>query len=385
MAAQLNALTLAQDLIRCPSVTPVDGGALDHLQSVLEGLGFTCHRLTFSDQNTPDVDNLYARIGSTGRHFCFAGHSDVVPVGDTDGWRTEPFAGIISEGRLYGRGAVDMKSAIAAFTAAAGHYLATQDTPLNGSISLLITGDEEGPAINGTVKVLDWLAQRGEVIDACIVGEPTNPSELGDMIKIGRRGSLTGRLTVNGTQGHSAYPHLADNPLSRMLQMLAPLATETLDTGSAHFPATTVAVTSIDTGNEATNVIPAEAHAVFNIRFNDLHSAASLEADLRRGFDAVGGDYDLQVSCSGESFLTEPGSLSQLVSEAVSKVTGKQPELSTTGGTSDARFIQKYCQVVEFGLVGQTMHKVNEHVAVADITALTEIYQTILEHYFESA
>jgi succinyl-diaminopimelate desuccinylase len=385
MAAQLNALTLAQDLIRCPSVTPVDGGALDHLQSVLEGLGFTCHRLTFSDQNTPDVDNLYARIGSTGRHFCFAGHSDVVPVGDTDGWRTEPFAGIISEGRLYGRGAVDMKSAIAAFTAAAGHYLATQDTPLNGSISLLITGDEEGPAINGTVKVLDWLAQRGEVIDACIVGEPTNPSELGDMIKIGRRGSLTGRLTVNGTQGHSAYPHLADNPLSRMLQMLAPLATETLDTGSAHFPATTVAVTSIDTGNEATNVIPAKAHAVFNIRFNDLHSAASLEADLRRGFDAVGGDYDLQVSCSGESFLTEPGSLSQLVSEAVSKVTGKQPELSTTGGTSDARFIQKYCQVVEFGLVGQTMHKVNEHVAVADITALTEIYQTILEHYFESA
>lgn len=385
MAAQLNALTLAQDLIRCPSVTPVDGGALDHLQSVLEGLGFTCHRLTFSDQNTPDVDNLYARIGSTAPHFCFAGHSDVVPVGDTDGWRTEPFAGIISEGRLYGRGAVDMKSAIAAFTAAAGHYLAAQDTPLNGSISLLITGDEEGPAINGTVKVLDWLAQRGEVIDACIVGEPTNPSELGDMIKIGRRGSLTGRLTVNGTQGHSAYPHLADNPLSRMLQMLAPLATETLDTGSAHFPATTVAVTSIDTGNEATNVIPAKAHAVFNIRFNDLHSAASLEADLRRGFDAVGGDYDLQVSCSGESFLTEPGSLSQLVSEAVSKVTGKQPELSTTGGTSDARFIQKYCQVVEFGLVGQTMHKVNEHVAVADITALTQIYQTILEHYFESA
>ena len=205
------------------------------------------------------------------------------------------------------------------------------------------------------------------------------------MIKIGRRGSLTGRLTVNGTQGHSAYPHLADNPLSRMLQMLAPLATETLDTGSAHSPATTVAVTSIDTGNEATNVIPAKAHAVFNIRFNDLHSAASLEADLRRGFDAVGGDYDLQVSCSGESFLTEPGSLSQLVSEAVSKVTGKQPELSTTGGTSDARFIQKYCQVVEFGLVGQTMHKVNEHVAVADITALTQIYQTILEHYFESA
>lgn len=385
MAAQLNALNLAQDLIRCPSVTPVDGGALDHLQSVLEGLGFTCHRLTFSDQNTPDVDNLYARIGSTAPHFCFAGHSDVVPVGDTDGWRTEPFAGIISEGRLYGRGAVDMKSAIAAFTAAAGHYLAAQDTPLNGSISLLITGDEEGPAINGTVKVLDWLAQRGEVIDACIVGEPTNPSELGDMIKIGRRGSLTGRLTVNGTQGHSAYPHLADNPLSRMLQMLAPLAIETLDTGSAHFPATTVAVTSIDTGNEATNVIPAKAHAVFNIRFNDLHSAASLEADLRRGFDAVGGNYDLQVSCSGESFLTEPGSLSQLVSEAISKVTGKQPELSTTGGTSDARFIQKYCQVVEFGLVGQTMHKVNEHVAVADITALTQIYQTILEHYFESA
>ena len=385
MASPLDSLALAQDLIRCPSVTPIEGGALDHLQAVLESIGFTCHRLTFRDQDTPDVDNLYARIGTTGPNFCFAGHSDVVPVGDTDGWRTAPFAGIISEGRLYGRGAVDMKSAIAAFTAAAAGYLATRDGQINGSISLLITGDEEGPAINGTVKVLDWLAKKGEVIDACIVGEPTNPKELGDMIKIGSRGSLTGRLTVNGTQGHSAYPHLADNPLSRLLRMLAPLANETLDQGSDHFPATTVAVTSIDTGNEATNVIPAKANAVFNIRFNDQHSAASLEADLRRGFDAVGGDYDLQVSCSGESFLTAPGPLSKLVSEAVTAVTGKQPELSTTGGTSDARFIQKYCQVVEFGLVGQTMHKVNEHVAVDDIQALTEIYQTVLERYFESA
>ena len=385
MAMALDPVTLAQDLIRCPSVTPAEGGALDHLQSVLSDLGFTCHRLLFSDTDTPDVDNLYARIGDGAPHFCFAGHSDVVPVGDEGGWRLEPFAGVISENRLFGRGAADMKSAIAAFAAAVGDHLAARDGEPAGSISFLITGDEEGPAINGTVKMLSWLAARGERIDACIVGEPTNPNYLGEMIKIGRRGSLTGRLSVNGTQGHAAYPHLADNPLSRLLRMLAPLAAETLDDGSDHFPPTTAAVTSIDTGNEATNVIPAKASAVFNIRFNDLHSSATLGAWLRESFDAVGGDYDLRLSCSGESFLTEPGPLSALVAEAVKTVTGRQPELSTTGGTSDARFIQKYCPVVEFGLVGQTMHKVNEHVPVDDIRNLTAVYRAVLDRFFQAA
>ena len=385
MAMALDPVTLAQDLIRCPSVTPAEGGALDHLQSVLSDLGFTCHRLLFSDTDTPDVDNLYARIGDGAPHFCFAGHSDVVPVGDEGGWRLEPFAGVISENRLFGRGAADMKSAIAAFAAAVGDHLAARDGEPAGSISFLITGDEEGPAINGTVKMLSWLAARGERIDACIVGEPTNPNYLGEMIKIGRRGSLTGRLTVNGTQGHAAYPHLADNPLSRLLRMLAPLAAETLDAGSDHFPPTTAAVTSIDTGNEATNVIPAKASAVFNIRFNDLHSSATLGAWLRETFDAVGDDYDLTLSCSGESFLTEPGPLSALVAEAVKTVTGRQPELSTTGGTSDARFIQKYCPVVEFGLVGQTMHKVNEHVPVDDIRNLTAVYRAVLDRFFQAA
>ena len=385
MAMALDPVTLAQDLIRCPSVTPAEGGALDHLQSVLSDLGFTCHRLLFSDTDTADVDNLYARIGDSAPHFCFAGHSDVVPVGDEGGWRLEPFAGVISENRLFGRGAADMKSAIAAFAAAVGDHLAAHDGEPAGSISFLITGDEEGPAINGTVKMLSWLAARGERIDACIVGEPTNPNYLGEMIKIGRRGSLTGRLIVNGTQGHAAYPHLADNPLSRLLRMLAPLAAETLDAGSDHFPPTTAAVTSIDTGNEATNVIPAKASAVFNIRFNDLHSSATLGAWLRETFDAVGGDYDLTLRCSGESFLTEPGPLSALVAEAVKTVTGRQPELSTTGGTSDARFIQKYCPVVEFGLVGQTMHKVNEHVPVDDIRNLTAVYRAVLDRFFQAA
>ena len=385
MAMALDPVTLAQDLIRCPSVTPAEGGALDHLQSVLSDLGFTCHRLLFSDTDTPDVDNLYARIGDGAPHFCFAGHSDVVPVGDEGSWRLEPFAGVISENRLFGRGAADMKSAIAAFAAAVGDHLAARDGEPAGSISFLITGDEEGPAINGTVKMLSWLAARGERIDACIVGEPTNPNYLGEMIKIGRRGSLTGRLIVNGTQGHAAYPHLADNPLSRLLRMLAPLAAETLDAGSDHFPPTTAAVTSIDTGNEATNVIPAKASAVFNIRFNDLHSSATLGAWLRETFDAVGGDYDLTLRCSGESFLTEPGPLSALVAEAVKTVTGHQPELSTTGGTSDARFIQKYCPVVEFGLVGQTMHKVNEHVPVDDIRNLTAVYRAVLDRFFQAA
>jgi succinyl-diaminopimelate desuccinylase len=292
----------------------------------------------------------------------------------------------VIEGRLFGRGAADMKGAIAAFTAAAAQYLKKNGAP-HGSISLLITGDEEGDAVNGTVKVLERLAARGEKLDACVVGEPTNPTKLGQMIKIGRRGSLTGRLTVHGTQGHSAYPHLADNPIPRLMKMLTALIEKPLDAGSAHFQASTIAITTVDVGNTATNVIPAQARAVFNIRFNDLHTGESLKAWLGETFarTAEGGAYDLAVSVSGESFITHPGPLTQLVEGAVKSVTGAAPELSTTGGTSDARFIKNACPVCEFGLVGQSMHKADEHCLVADLESLTRIYLTILEGYFEPA
>jgi len=380
----IDALALAQDLIRRPSVTPKDEGALDVVARALEGLGFACERMSFADQNKPQVENLYARIGTAAPHFCFAGHTDVVPVGD--GWTTEPFAGKVIEGRLFGRGAADMKGAIAAFTAAAAQYLKKNGAP-RGSISLLITGDEEGDAVNGTVKVLERLAARGEKLDACVVGEPTNPTKLGQMIKIGRRGSLTGRLTVHGTQGHSAYPHLADNPIPRLMKMLTALIETPLDAGSAHFQASTIAITTVDVGNTATNVIPAQARAVFNIRFNDLHTGESLKTWLRETFDrtADGGAYDLGVTVSGESFITHPGPLTQLVEGAVKSVTGSAPELSTTGGTSDARFIKNACPVCEFGLVGQSMHKADEHCLVSDLESLTRIYLAILEGYFKAA
>ncbi|MEQ8165265.1 MAG: succinyl-diaminopimelate desuccinylase, partial [Alphaproteobacteria bacterium] len=314
--------------------------------------------------------------------FCFAGHTDVVPVGDRDAWTDDPFAATRRDGTIFGRGAADMKCAIAAFTAATADFLARRGDGFAGAISLLITGDEEGPAVNGTRKVLEWLAAQGEVPDACLVGEPTNPEKLGQMIKIGRRGSLVGELTVRGTAGHSAYPHLADNPIRRLVPMLAALNEAELDKGNAHFQPSTVEITTIDVGNEATNVIPATAFARFNIRFNDEHSGASLETWLRRTFDAIGGDYDLSVSVSGESFLTEPGPLSDLVSAAAERVTGVRPELSTTGGTSDARFIQAYCPVVEFGMVGKTMHKVDEQASVDDIEALRRIYDEVLDGFF---
>ncbi len=374
--------TLSQRLIRCPSVTPAEGGALDEIESVLGELGFTCHRLTFSEAGTPDVDNLYARLGTEAPNFCFSGHSDVVPVGETGAWTIDPFAGEILDGMLFGRGAADMKSAIASFISAAQQFIHGCQPALPGSISLLITGDEEGPAINGTVKVLEWMQQNGEAIDACIVGEPTNPEQLGGMAKIGRRGSFTGWLTVHGVQGHTAYPQLADNPLSRLVRMMAPLAAERLDDGSAHFPPTTVAISSIDTSNPATNVIPATATATFNIRFNDLQTADTIERWLRDSFDAVGGAYMLETACSSNAFLTEPGPLSDDLVAAVQDILGVTPELSTTGGTSDARFIRKYCSVIEFGGVGKTMHKINEHVAVADIHALTSVYLALLNRFF---
>ncbi|MDX2144920.1 MAG: succinyl-diaminopimelate desuccinylase [Rhodospirillaceae bacterium] len=374
-------LELARALIRRPSVTPRDEGALDVLQTALTDLGFNCHRLTYADEGAPAVDNLYARLGTGHPNFCFAGHTDVVPVGN--GWTAEPFAGDVIDGYLYGRGAADMKSAIAAFVGATAQFLAAHRPP-KGSISLLITGDEEGDAINGTRKVLDWMRAHGEKIDVCVVGEPTSAKTLGDMVKIGRRGSLTAKLEVFGTQGHSAYPHLADNPIMRLMHMLRAITETPLDKGSAHFQASTVAITTIDVGNAAANVIPGSARAAFNIRFNDHHSGASLQDWLKRTFDktADGGHYDLKVRVSGESFLTPPGDLSDLVVGAVRDVTGLTPELSTTGGTSDARFIKDMCPVCEFGLVGLTMHKADERCALKDLDSLTAIYRRMLERYF---
>lgn len=373
---RLDPVAVAADLIRCPSVTPEEGGALDLLQSLLEPMGFACHRLRFEAPGTPTIDNLYARRGSGAPHLCFAGHTDVVPVGDAAAWTRGPFDGTVDGDRLWGRGAADMKGGIAAFVAAVDRHLAAEND--RGSISLLITGDEEGPAVNGTTRVLDWMEANGEIPDMCIVGEPTNPTAMGDMMKIGRRGSFTGRLTVYGTQGHVAYPHLAENPVHGLIRLLEPFAHGTLDEGTAHFPPTTMSVTTIDVGNPATNVIPAEARATFNVRFNDAHSSESLERMFRGSFDQKGVRYDLETECSGESFVTEPGALSDLISDAAFAVTGRRPELSTTGGTSDARFIKRLCPVVEFGLVGQTMHKVDENVAVADIRVLTDIYAAIL-------
>jgi len=361
-------------------VTPEDAGALGVLERALEDLGFVCHRLVFSDADTPDVDNLYARLGDSGPNFCFAGHTDVVPVGNPDSWTVDPFGGEIIEDVLYGRGATDMKSAIASFVEAVSRV--RNDGGVSGSISLLITGDEEGPAINGTKKVLDWMADRGETIDVCLVGEPTNPNRLGDMVKIGRRGSVTGRLTVTGVQGHTAYPHLADNPLPRLVRMLDAISSHELDRGTDHFQPSNLQLTTVDTGNPATNVIPASATAGFNIRFNDLHTGDSLTKWLHEQCEAVGGQYELDIKVSGEAFLTPPGDFSDLITKSVEQATGLAPELSTSGGTSDARFIKDFCPVAEFGLVGQTMHKVDERIAVADIRDLTDIYAAILSGYF---
>ena len=375
-------VALAGELIRRPSVTPRDEGAIEILAGVLENLGFTCHRLVFSEVGTADIVNLYARLGTSGRNFCFAGHTDVVPPGNAASWTIDPFAGAVVDGTLWGRGAADMKGAIACFAAATAQFRTERGADFGGSISLLITGDEEGISINGTKKVLDWLKSRGERLDACIVGEPTNAQTLGDMVKIGRRGSLTGTLTVHGTQGHTAYPHLADNPVHRLVHMLHAVTSEALDDGTSHFQPSTLQVSTIDVGNPASNVIPAEARATFNIRFNDAWTSEKLRSWLREKFDAVGGRYDLAIRVSGESFLTPPGAVSDILSTAIERTLGRKPELSTTGGTSDARFIHAFCPIAEFGLVGLTMHKVDERVDVADLTALTAIYRTVLDLYF---
>ncbi len=380
----IETIPLARDLIRRPSVTPKDEGALDVLQAALESLGFACRRLPFGD-SAQRVDNLYARLGTANPNFCFAGHTDVVPEGDPADWTHDPFAGVVRDGILHGRGASDMKGAIAAFVSAVAGFLDGRGGEFGGSISLLITGDEEGDAINGTRKVLEWLDEKGERLDMCLVGEPTNPETLGDMIKIGRRGSLTGQVTVHGIQGHTAYPHLADNPVHRLVRMLGAITDTKIDDGTEHFQATTLQVSTVDVGNPAANVIPARARATFNARFNDLWSGESLKSWVRERLDAAigdGGAYDLSIHVSGESFLCPPGPLSDAIAEAAAAELGRRPELSTTGGTSDARFIHRYCSVAEFGAIGKTMHKVDEQVPVADLEALARIYRRVLDRIF---
>jgi succinyl-diaminopimelate desuccinylase len=371
---ELDALAFAQALIRRPSVTPKDAGALDVLEAVLKELGFATHRLPFGD-----VDNLYARLGDGAPHFCFAGHTDVVPVGE--GWNADPFAAEVKDGKLYGRGAADMKSAIAAFVAAAARV-----GKQKGSISLLITGDEEGVAINGTVKVLEWLRTRGEKIDHCIVGEPTSAAHAGDTLKIGRRGSINFKLAVKGVQGHVGYPQKAKNPIPALAQLVTQLATHRLDKGSEHFDPSTLAFTSVDVGNEATNVIPAEARAAFNIRFNDKHTPDSLTNWVKDRAAMIAQESGCEITVtsqtSGVSFLTAPGKFTQQISDTISSITGQVPFFSTSGGTSDARFIKDVCPVVELGLAGATMHKADECVPVAEIKALTEIYAAVLTAYF---
>ena len=380
----IETLPLARDLIRRPSVTPKDEGALDVLQTALESLGFACRRLPFGD-GAHRVDNLYARLGASSPNFCFAGHTDVVPEGDPADWTHDPFAAEVRDGILHGRGASDMKGAIAAFVSAVSCFLDDRGADFGGSISLLITGDEEGDAVNGTRKVLEWLDGNGERLDMCLVGEPTNPEALGDMIKIGRRGSLTGQVTVRGIQGHTAYPHLADNPVHRLIRMLGAIADTKIDDGTEHFQATTLQVSTIDVGNPAANVIPARASATFNARFNDIWSGKRLESWVRERFDAAigdGGAYDLSIRVSGESFLCPPGKLSDAIADAAFAELGRRPGLSTTGGTSDARFIHRFCSVAEFGAVGKTMHKVDEQVPVADLEALARIYRRVLDNLF---
>jgi succinyl-diaminopimelate desuccinylase len=381
MTQSIDAVELTRALIRCPSVTPADAGALAVLERALELLGFRCERMRFEQEGTAPIDNLYARLGSEGPVLAFAGHTDVVPPGPAEAWRDGPFDAAVRDGVLYGRGAADMKGGIAAFVAAIDAHLRAHGTP-RGSIALLITGDEEDVAINGTKKMLETLAARGEMLDACLVGEPTNPDALGDMVKIGRRGSLTGTLTVTGTQGHVAYPQRADNPVPRLVATLAALKAAPLDHGTEFFDPSNLEVVSISTDTSVSNVIPGAAHAMFNVRFNDRWSGATLEAHLRRIVEAHAGTHQLAITVSGESFRTAPGPWTTLVAGAIEDVTGRSPELSTTGGTSDARFIARYCPVVEFGLVGRSMHKVDEHVPLADLVQLTRIYGSVLRRYF---
>jgi succinyl-diaminopimelate desuccinylase len=371
----IDPLPLAQALIRCPSVTPADAGAQSVLAEALERLGFTVTRLRYGD-----IENLHGRIGTSGPHFCFAGHTDVVPVGAAT-WRHDPFAATVHDGVLYGRGACDMKGGIAAFAAAAADHLSA--APLHGSISLLITGDEEGVATDGTVRVLPWMQEHGHIPDFCIVGEPTCPVRLGDMVKIGRRGSLNAKIAVHGTQGHVAYPHRADNPVHRLLRALNALTAAPVDAGTDWFEPSTLQVTSIDVGNPVTNVIPAAARAMLNIRFNDKHTGAALSAWLRATIAQHAERFDLDIAISGESFVTQPGPVMDRICAAIERETGVAPKRDTGGGTSDARFISRYCPVAEFGLVGASMHQADESVPVEELRCLARTYRGMLSAFLE--
>ena len=382
-----NPVEILQDLIRCPSVTPRDEGALGTLENLLTTSGFTCHRLVFKQEGTPDIDNLFARIGNTGPHLCFAGHTDVVTVGDAKDWKHPPFAGEIHNGKIYGRGATDMKGSVAAFTAAAIDYVKEQGTDA-GSISFLITGDEEGPAINGTIKVLEWMKKFGHVPDHCLVGEPSCVDQLGDTIKIGRRGSLSFTVTVEGKQGHVAYPQKTDNPVHKLSRFVDRISSAKLDSGNNAFGPSTLAVTTFDVGNTATNVVPNRATAKFNIRYSTEHNYATLRAwvdghigDIK---NEMGGKWIVSSSEGAEAFITEPGAFVGLVQDAIEHETGLLPKLSTTGGTSDARFIKDYCPVLEFGPTNATIHQVDERIDVEELRATTRIYRRIIEAYFNT-
>ena len=380
-------LPLLEDLIRCPSVTPAEAGALDTLSAYLTAAGFRCERLVFSEKGTPDVDNLFARVGKGQPHLCFAGHIDVVPPGRLEDWSAPPFSAHQEGGFLYGRGATDMKGAVAAFAAAAAD--AAKPDLFSGSLSLLITGDEEGPAINGTRKVLAWMKDNGHIPDHCIVGEPTSTEKLGDTIKIGRRGSLTVVVSIAGTQGHVAYPHKADNPIPKLARLVDRLSAHKFDDGNDRFDPTTLAFTTIDVGNQAVNVIPARASARFNIRFNTEHTHETLIAIVREACRSVesemGGNFSLDITRGADAFITEPGAFVGVVIDAIEAETGVLPKLSTSGGTSDARFIKDYCPVLEFGPPNATIHQVNESIAITDLRGLAAIYRTVIEAYLGRA
>ncbi len=383
---ETDAVRHAVKLIQCKSVTPTEGGALDYLEQALSKIGFTCTRLPFQEEGTPDVDNLYARLGTKAPNICFAGHTDVVPVGDEADWGISPFEARIKDQILHGRGTADMKGSIACFLAAVETLLSDLSGDLPGSISFLITGDEEGPAINGTVKMLDWLDEHGEKLDHCIVGEPSNPGKIGEMIKIGRRGSMNGDITIIGKQGHVAYQHLANNPIEGLAMLIGKLLGEPLDNGTATFMPSNLEITNLEVNNEAVNVIPARASARFNIRFNDAHTPSSLEQLMRDRIKAAlaGSPYGVELAfrVSGDSFVTQSGDLTDKLSDAIKRVTGLVPELSTTGGTSDARFIKNHCPVIEFGLVNATIHQVDEQVPLLHMETLTAIYTDFLKIYF---
>jgi succinyl-diaminopimelate desuccinylase len=385
-----DALSIARDLVRCRSVTPADAGALGVLETILKAAGFEVDRVTFGEPGTADIDNLYARIGSSGPHLSFAGHTDVVPAGDEAAWSHGAFSGDVKDGFLYGRGAVDMKGGIACSVAAVLEYLADHGGKPRkdgaGSISFLITGDEEDLSVNGTVKLLKWVAARGEKFDHCVLGEPSNVETLGDCIKVGRRGSQSGTLYVDGVQGHVAYPHRAANPVPDIARLIVALSDEPLDHGSAQFQASNLEFTSVDVGNTASNVIPGQARAKFNIRFNDHHTQETLRKLVdERLAKAAGNRIRARIvwePSNSNVFVTKPGAFTDLAVAAIEDVTGRKPELSTSGGTSDARFIAGYCPVIEFGLVGQTMHQVDERAPVADLEKLTKIYRGVLDRYF---